>query len=129
MQKVFGPFSGYFVVVYVAQASQREGSFSASYKMCRDPNDVDCKGKAVIERQVAGFSSSIDEGFAIALQLARLHAAGLHSRVAGIAKLERQTTSALANFAGAWGEDREFAPLTYQPTMPCPLQPMASRES
>lgn len=133
MEKVFGPFNGYFIVVYVAEASESAGHFSAAYKICSDTCGDPAEASTAIRKRVAGLSGSIDEAFGIALQLARLQVAGLRDRVAAAAAAapKRKSTPALAEFAKSWGEDseRDSQPMTYEPTMACPLQPMSSRKA
>lgn len=130
MQKVFGPFSGYRVVVCVAESSESEGNFSASYRICADALGGASEASPLIRKRVGGLSGSIDEAFDIALKLARLHVAGLHDRVSEAAIPERKVTTTLAEFARSWGQDPESDSqlMAYQPTLPCPLQPMASRQ-
>lgn len=131
MEKVFGPFNGYLIVVCVAEASESPGHFSASYKICSDACGDPAEASTGIRKRVAGLSGSIDEAFGIALKLARLQVAGLRDRVAAAATPKRKSTPALAEFARSWGEDseRDSQPMTYQPTIACPLEPMASRKA
>lgn len=48
--------------------------------------------------------------------------------VAALPEAQRKSTSTLAQFASSWeeGQERDLPPPSYQQTMPCPLQPMAS---
>ena len=125
MEKVFGPFSGYLVVVRVTEARDAKGYLSTSYKIQPQPLAGDSKANPTIQRQVAGLSRSIEEALDIALQLARLQLAGLPSRVPVAVEPEKKGSTTLAEFAKSWGEDeRDFGSATYQPTMPCPLEPL-----
>jgi hypothetical protein len=126
MEKVFGPFSGYLVVVCVIEASDAKGYLSTSYRIQPQAPAGDSKSNPTIQRRVAGLFRSVEEALDIALQLARLQLAGLPSRVAGTAEPEKKSTTTLAEFAKSWGEDAEydFTPAGYQATMPCPLQPL-----
>lgn len=128
MEKVFGPVSGYFVVVSVTPASGSEEGFSASYRICPDAPGGDSKASTAIQKRVAGLSRTAGEAFDIALQLARLQLAGLRSRVAEAAAPERKSKPTLAEFAKSWCEEGECdaSPMTYEPTMACPLEPRAS---
>lgn len=126
MEKVFGPFNGYLVVVRVTEASEAKGHLSTSYEIQPQALAGDSKANPTIQRRVAGLSRSIEEALDIALQLARLQLAGLPSRVLATAEPEKRSTTTLAEFAKSWCEDAEhdFGPAAYQATMPCPLQPL-----
>lgn len=126
MEKVFGPFDGYLVIVCVTEASDAKGYLSTSYKVQPQGPAGASKSNPTIQRRVAGLSRSIEEALDIALQLARLQLAGLPNRVPATAESEKKSTTTLAEFAKSWGEDseRDFGPATYQSTMPCPLQPL-----
>lgn len=126
MEKVFGPFNGYLVVVCVTESSDAKGYLSTSYKIQPQALAGDSKANPTIQRRVAGFTRSIEEALEIALQLARLQLAGLPSRVQATAEPEKKSTTTLAEFAKSWGKDseRDFGAAIYQATMPCPLQPL-----
>lgn len=127
MEKVFGPFNGYLVVVCVTEAGDAKGYLSTSYKIEPQAPVGDPKANPTIRRRVAGFTRSVEEALDIALELARLQLASLSSsQVPAAAEPENKSTTSLAEFAKSWGEDseRDFGLGTYQPTMPCPLQPL-----
>lgn len=125
MEKVFGPFNGYLVVVCVTEAREAKGYLSTSYKIQPQAPAGDPKSSPTIQRRVGGLSRSIEEALDIALQLARLQLAGLASRAPVAAEPKRKTATTLAEFAKSWGDDeRDFGHATYQPTMPCPLLPL-----
>jgi hypothetical protein len=123
MEKLFGPFSGYFAVVCVRETTEVGGKFAASYRICRGvPADYSGASPAP-HKSVAGLSASADEAFDIALQLARLHIAGLPALAADVVTRPVRATSSLAEFASSWGPDpqSDSRAMTYQATIPCPL--------
>ena len=126
MEKVFGPFNGYLVVVRVTEAGDAKGCLSTSYKIQPQAPAGESKANPTIQRRVAGLSRSIEEALDIALQLARLQLAGLPSRIEATAEPEKKSTTTLAEFAKSWGEDsgRDFGAAAYQATMPSPLAPL-----
>jgi hypothetical protein len=123
MEKILGPFNGYLVKVFVAPADGQAGKFSASYRICAD-GQSEAQAGALVQKRVGGLWGSIDEACDIAVQLARLHLAGLRGRVAEAAVPETKPKTSLAEFAKSWCEDEhESPPLSYEPTLPSPLQP------
>jgi hypothetical protein len=124
MEKIFGPFDGYVAVVSVREASGFENKFAASYELWRGAPAVDdANARPVRQKSVAGLSQSVDEAVDIALQLARIHIAGLPASGGCLVTPHVDATSRLAQFAKSWEEaesQRDF--VTYQPTMACPLQ-------
>ncbi|ROZ78679.1 hypothetical protein [Ramlibacter sp. WS9] len=131
MDLMFGPFNGCRVVVSVVQADGPQGSFSASYQIYANGTSPDATSAPVLGRTVAGAWASADEASDIALQIARLQIAGLRSHVAQAATQEQRKASNLAEFAASWDADGEHEAHSraYQPTLPCPLMPMASLPS
>ena len=127
MDLMFGPFNGCRVVVSVVQADEPQGGFSASYQIYANGMGPDTTSAPVLKRAVAGAWASADEASDIALQIARLQIAGLGSHVAHAATRERRKTTTLEEFAASWDavRDHESHSTTYQPTLHCPLRPMA----
>jgi hypothetical protein len=124
MEKIFGPFNGYVAVVCVRDVSGCDNQFAASYELWRGaPHADDPNAKPVRQKPVGGLSESIDEAVAIALQLARLHIAGLPAPGNRLVTPKVDATSSPAQFAKSWEADPQGDFMTYQPTMACPLQP------
>lgn len=129
MEKIYGPFSGYFAVVSVREIIEHGSKFVASYRICRGAPADGSNASSVPRKSVAGASESIEEAFDIALQLARLHIAGLPALATGVVDRPVKTTSTtLAEFTRAWGPDPQpdSGSMTYHATMPCPLEPRAA---
>jgi hypothetical protein len=124
MEKIFGPFNGYVAVVCVREVSGSNTRFAASYELWRGaPEADDANAKPVRQKSVGGLSRSVDDAFDIALQLARLHIAGLPASGDCLVTPRVDAPSRLAQFAKSWEEadsQRDFT--TYQPTMACPLR-------
>lgn len=124
MEKIFGPFNGYVVVVCVREASGFDNLFAASYELWRGAPDADDpNARPLRQKSVGGLSESIDEAVDIALQLARLHIAGLPAPGNRLDSPKVDATSGPAELANSWGPDQQGDFMTYQPTMACPLQP------
>ena len=124
MQKIFGPFNGYVAVVCVREVSGFGNQFAASYELWRGaPDTDDPNARPVRQKSVGGLSQNIDEAVDIALQLARLHIAGLPAPDNRLVAPKVDATSSPAEFASSWGPDQQGDFMTYQPTMACPLQP------
>lgn len=128
MEKVFGPFSGYLAVVNVRD-SEDGTKFSASYTICRGLSAED--SRQVLQKSVGGHSRTVDEATEIALQLARLQIAGLPELGARAATTRGEPASNLEAFRSSWDADPQCSPrsIGYQPTMPCPLLPVASGQA
>jgi hypothetical protein len=131
MDLMFGPFNGCRVVVSVVPADEPQGGFSASYRIHANGTGPDTTSAPVLQRTVAGAWASADEASDIALQIARLQIAGLCGHAAQAATQERRKATTLAEFAASWDADGEpdSHSRAYQPTLPCPLEPMASLPS
>ena len=127
MDLMFGPFNGCRVVVSVVQADEPQGSFSASYQIYANGTGPETTSAPVLRRAVAGAWATADEASDIALQIARLQIAGLGSHVAHAATQEQRRATTLEEFAASWDAegDHESHSTAYQPTLPCPLHPMA----
>ena len=127
MEKIFGPFNGYVAVVCVREVSGFENKFAASYELWRGAPAVDdANARPVRQKSVAGLSQSVDEAVDIALQLARLHMAGLPVRGECLVTPHADATPSLAQLTKSWEADPQGDFVAYQPTMACPLQASAS---
>ena len=115
---ICGPFDGYYVVVSVGSMGDLGGGrFIASYKIFRHaPGEVlteNCR----LKHRVAGLWNSVEEAQGVAVQLARLKIASFPMRGG---QSNRRSAPELADFAPA--------PASFEPTVPCPLMPVAERE-
>jgi len=86
MEKVIGPFNGYFAVVQACKVEAAGDGFLASYKICTAAPADYWSAVALRQKSVAGVLDSAEEAIAIALQLAQLQMAGLPSRSDGAAE-------------------------------------------
>ena len=123
MEKTFGPFNGYVAVVRVREVSGFEGRFSASYKLWRcTPQADDGSARPVRQKSVGGVWESVEEAVDIALQLARLHIAGLPVRGHRPITQHVDATPSLTQLAKSCEPDPQSDFVNYQPTMACPLE-------
>ncbi len=127
MDLMFGPFNGCRVMVSVVQAEEPQKGFSASYQIYANGTRPDSTSAPVLKRAVAGAWATADEASEIALQIARLQIAGLRGHAAHAATREQRSATQLEEFAASWDADsrHESSSTAYQPTLPCPLEPMA----
>lgn len=111
IEEIRGPFSGYYVAVWVREADEPGDKFLTSYKISRErPRDY-ASAKAVRTNDVAGSSNTVLEAQQIAVQLAilQINMWSPRPRASGLLKPSVQSTT--------------FAAPLYLPTMPCPLLP------
>ncbi len=111
MEKVLGPFNGYFAVVQVCEVEGAGGGFLASYKICGAAPADYWSAVALRQKSVAGLLDSVDEAIDIAVQLARLQMAGLPARSDGAAEDSRPSVPPMAPQGSR----------LYAPTLPGPL--------
>ena len=116
LEKVYGPFSGYYVAIHVCEMGELGDKFLASYKICDlEPTDY-FKACAVRQKCVGGLSDEVEEAVEIALQLARLQI----SRLRVLKGVQRPQAAQKFSLP-----DLDIAPHSYQPTMPASLQGIA----
>lgn len=110
MEKILGPFDGFYVAVYVRDLGQLGTSYLGQYKICqRKPVDF-FSADFVRSKCVEGISGSMEEAQEIALRLARLQIDTLWSQLAA----PREATAPAARV-------EESGSRHYAPTLPCPL--------
>jgi len=108
----------------IQMRASRDNKFAASYELWRGvPDADDPNARPVRQKSVGGLSKSIDEAVDIALQLVRLHIAGLPAPGNRLVTSKVGATSNPTEFASSWGPNQQDDFMTYQPTMTCPLQP------
>jgi len=86
MEKVIGPFNGYFAIVQVCEVEGAGGGFLASYKICDAAPADYWSAVALRQKSVAGLLDSASDGIEIAVQLAQLQMAGMACRSDGAAE-------------------------------------------
>ena len=110
MEKVFGPYDGFYVAVYVRDLGNLGTNFLGQYKICRTAPSDYFGADFVRSKCVDGISGAMDEAMEIALQLARLQIKTLRQHLKESSRSRNQPEPV-----------RLAAPAVYAPTMPCPL--------
>lgn len=110
MESIFGPFNGYYVAVYLCDKGSRAQEYLAYFKVTDGAPTSYWDAEYLCKRPVAGTFASRKEAEEVAVQLARLHIAGLRARIRnGLLNPERDAAA------------RQWTPHQYPPTMPAPL--------
>ena len=110
MEKMFGPYDGFFVAVYVRDLGNLGTSFLGQYKICRTAPYDYFGADFVRSKCVEGISGGMEEAMEIALQLARLQIKTLRQHLKESSRSRNQPDPVCL-----------AAPAVYAPTMPCPL--------
>lgn len=111
MEKVLGPFNGFYIALYVRDLGHLGTSFLGQYKICRtEPADF-FSADFIRSKCIEGISDTEEEAMKIALELARLQIGTFSRRLKAGARLVMQPE---------W-QPRVIVKPSYAPTMPCPL--------
>ena len=110
VEKMFGPYDGFFVAVYVRDLGNLGTSFLGQYKICRTAPYDYFGADFVRSKCVEGISGGMEEAMEIALQLARLQIKTLRQHLKESSRSRNQAEPV-----------RLSPPAVYAPTMPCPL--------
>jgi hypothetical protein len=128
VEKILGPFNGFYVAVYVRDLGNLGTSFLGHYKICQKPPVDFFSADFVRSKCVEGISASADEAQEIASQLAKLQIGNFRRRLgaartgpASVAPLDSQQPLDSQTLLDSVPPQEHERSRSYDPTIPCPL--------